>query len=237
MILLTLALACGQPAEEPVDQTAVVEAPAEAPAAEAAPAEEAQVQDDRHPALLDPTMMPAGPAPDTFVVLFDTTEGEFEVTVHREWAPNGADRFHGLVQSGYYDDVAFFRNVEGFMVQFGIHGDPAVNEAWYKARIEDDPVTQTNSRGRLTFATAGPNTRTTQLFINHTNNAMLDDMGFAPFGEVTSGMAVVSALYQGYGECQPKGRGPRQDLLMGQGNKYLAANYPELDYIKTARVK
>ncbi len=227
MVLLALAIACDTPAEETLDPPAAVEAPAE----------DAQARDDRHPALLDPSMMPAGPAPDTYVVLFDTTEGQLEVTVHREWAPNGADRLHGLVQSGYYDDVAFFRNVEDFMVQFGLHGAPDVNKAWYKARIEDDEVKQTNSRGRLTFATAGPNTRTTQLFINHTDNAMLDEMGFAPVGEVTSGMAVVDALYQGYGECQPKGRGPRQDLIMSQGNAYLEANYPELDYIKTARIK
>jgi peptidyl-prolyl cis-trans isomerase A (cyclophilin A) len=186
-------------------------------------------------ALLDPSR--AGePAPDRFRVRFETTKGPFVVEVTRAWAPRGADRFHGLVKAGYYDDVAFFRVIPGFMVQFGIHGDPRVNEAWRAARIPDDPVAQSNKRGMVTYAMAGPDTRTTQLFVNFKDNAFLDPQGFPPFGRVVEGMAVVDSLYSGYGEGAPQGMGPDQGRVQQEGNAYLRASFPRLDYVKTARL-
>jgi len=175
-------------------------------------------------------------APDTFRVNFDTTKGPFVVTVHRDWAPNGADRFYNLVKAGFYDDVRFFRVIPNFMAQFGIHGTPAVMSAWRSAQIKDDPVKQSNQRGFVVFATAGPNTRTTQLFINFKDNSSLDKQGFAPFGEVTKGMDVVDKIYDGYGEGAPRGKGPEQGRLQNEGNAYLAKDFPKLDYIKTATV-
>ena len=159
------------------------------------------------------------------------------ITVHRDWAPIGADRFYNLVKSGFFDDVRFFRVLDGFMAQFGIHGDPAIQAAWTTARLKDDPVKQTNKRGYVTYATAGPGTRTTQLFINYGDNGSLDKQGFAPFGEVTTGMSVVDKLYSGYGEGQPQGNGPSQGALTSQGNAYLAKSFPKLDYIKTATIE
>jgi peptidyl-prolyl cis-trans isomerase A (cyclophilin A) len=174
-------------------------------------------------------------APATYKVKFQTTKGDFVVEVHRDWAPRGADRFYNLVKIGYFTDVAFFRVIQGFMVQFGIHGQPAVNNVWRDAHIDDDPAgKQSNTRGMLTFATAGPNTRTTQLFINYSDNARLDSMGFAPIGKVISGMNVVDSLEGMYGEGAPSGRGPAQGRLQSQGNAYLKADFPKLDYIKKA---
>ena len=175
-------------------------------------------------------------APDTFRVTFDTSKGPFVVTVHRDWAPNGADRFYNLVKAGFYDDVRFFRVIPNFMAQFGIHGTPAVMSAWRSAQIKDDPVKQSNTRGFVVFATAGPNTRTTQLFINFKDNSSLDKQGFAPFGEVTKGMDVVDKIYDGYGEGAPRGKGPEQGRLQSEGNAYLAKDFPKLDYIKTATI-
>jgi peptidyl-prolyl cis-trans isomerase A (cyclophilin A) len=175
-------------------------------------------------------------APDEFKARFDTSKGPFEVTVHREWAPIGADRFFNLVKNGFYDDVRFFRVIDGFMVQFGIHGNPAVQSAWRSANLKDDPVKQSNKRGYITYATAGPNTRTTQLFINFGDNAGLDKQGFAPFGEVTAGMDVVSKIYGGYGEGAPRGKGPDQGRLQAEGNAYLNKDFPRLDYIKSATI-
>lgn len=175
-------------------------------------------------------------APDTFDVRFSTSEGEFTVRVFRDWAPLGADRFHNLVRAGYYDANRFFRVVPGFMAQFGIHGDPAVNEAWSEARIQDDPVTHSNERGTIVFATAGPNTRTTQLFINFQDNPQLDGMGFAPFGRVTDGMMIVDRLYGEYGEAAPAGRGPDQSRIKVDGNEYLERAFPELDYVQSAEI-
>jgi cyclophilin family peptidyl-prolyl cis-trans isomerase len=143
-------------------------------------------------------------------VRFETSKGAFVVEVTRAWAPRGADRFYNLVRAGYYDDVAFFRVIEGFMVQFGIHGDPRANAVWREARIPDDPVAQSNRRGMVTYAMAGPDTRTTQLFINFRDNKGLDGQGFAPFGAVVEGLAVVDSLYSGYGEALP-GPGPGRD--------------------------
>ena len=171
------------------------------------------------------------------IAVVEITKGTFVVQVVKEWAPNGANRFFNLIKMGYYNDVAFFRVVSGFMAQFGINGDPAASKVWQEAKIDDDPVKQSNKRGFLTFATAGPNTRTTQLFINYNDkNARLDPMGFAPFGKVIEGMDVIDALHNGYGEGAPRGRGPSQDRIQNEGNKYLKKDFPKLDYIQKATV-
>ena len=175
-------------------------------------------------------------APATYKVKFDTSKGSFVVEVHRDWAPNGADRFYNLVKNGFYNDARFFRVISGFMVQFGINGNPQISKVWRDANIKDDPVKASNKRGMITFATAGPDTRTTQVFVNFGNNAGLDDQGFAPFGQVVSGMEVVDALYAEYGEGAPQGAGPDQGLVQSQGNAYLKKDFPKLDYIKTATI-
>ncbi len=179
------------------------------------------------PALLHPATLHAK-APEVYEVKFTTTKGDFVVQVTRAWAPQGADRFYNLVKHGFFSDAAFFRVVPGFIIQFGLNADPAVNKVWQSANIKDDPVTQSNKPGYLTFATAGPNTRTTQLFINFGNNTFLDNQGFAPFGQVTSGMDVVQQLYSGYGES------PDQGAIQAQGKAYLEKSFPKLDVIKTA---
>lgn len=177
-------------------------------------------------------------APDSFDVAFTTGKGEFVVRAYRRWSPNGADRFHYLVSNGYYDRTKFFRNIDGFMVQFGIHGDPRVNTVWQDRGIPDDPVKATNEPGTITYAMSSqPGSRTTQLFINKNNNAALDKSGFAPFGKVISGMDVVMKLYQDYGEGAPRGIGPAQPLIQEQGNAYLTKEYPLLDSIVTARIR
>ncbi|SRR5579883_2331119 len=176
-------------------------------------------------------------APATYRAKFDTSKGSFVVEVHRDWAPNGADRFYNLVKNGFFDDARFFRVIPGFMVQFGINGDPKISAQWRSARIPDDPVRQSNQRGMVTFATAGPNTRTTQVFINFGDNRRLDSQGFAPFGKVVSGMEVVDALYGGYGEGAPAGQGPEQGRIQSEGNAYLSKDFAKLDYIKKATVE
>jgi peptidyl-prolyl cis-trans isomerase A (cyclophilin A) len=189
-----------------------------------------------HPALLDPSKAKEQ-APDVFKVKFTTTKGDFVVEVHRDWSPNGADRFYNLVKLGFYDDTRFFRAVDGFMVQFGISGDPALSGPWQRAGINDDPVKQSNKRGFLTFAqTSMPNSRSTQVFINSVDNVRLDGMRFAPFGQVIQGMTVVDALYKGYGEGAPMGGGPDQGLIQSQGNAYLDARFPKLDGTKHAEI-
>ncbi|MCG6926523.1 MAG: peptidylprolyl isomerase [Acidobacteria bacterium] len=185
------------------------------------------------PPLLDPEQA-TEQAPDRFRVRFETTKGPFVVEVHRAWAPRGADRFYNLVRLGYYDDVTFFRVVEDFMVQFGIHGDPKVGSVWRFAQIPDDPVKQSNTRGMVTFATAGPGTRTTQVFINYKDNSPLDRQGFAPFGRVVEGMAVVDKLYSGYGDGPPYG--PDQGRAHSEGNRYFRGDFPKLDHIKSAEL-
>jgi peptidyl-prolyl cis-trans isomerase A (cyclophilin A) len=175
-------------------------------------------------------------APETYRARFETTQGSFEVAVTRAWAPLGADRFYNLVKSGFYDGARFFRVLPGFVVQFGIPGDPAVAARWRTARIADDPVTGTNARGTVTFATAGPNSRTTQVFINLGNNANLDRMGFAPLGSVEVGMNVVDKLHSGYGEGAPHGRGPDQGRIQSEGNTYLERDFPKLDHITRAAI-
>jgi peptidyl-prolyl cis-trans isomerase A (cyclophilin A) len=175
-------------------------------------------------------------APAVYKAQFDTSKGPFVVEVHRDWAPNGADRFYNLVKNGFYNDVRFFRVLEGFMAQFGINGDPSLSAVWRNADIKDDPVKVSNGRGTITFATAGPNTRTTQVFINFGDNAGLDGQGFSPFGKVVSGMEVVDKLYGGYGEGAPRGAGPDQGQVQAQGNAYLQQDYPKLDYVKAATI-
>jgi cyclophilin family peptidyl-prolyl cis-trans isomerase len=176
-------------------------------------------------------------APASYKVKFDTTKGAVVIQVTRAWAPHGADRFYNLVKNGFYDNVRFFRVISGFMVQFGINGDPQLSARWRQAQIPDDPVTQSNARGMITFATAGPNTRTTQVFINFGNNANLDGMGFAPFGKVISGMNVVDAINAEYGEGAPRGRGPDQSRLQTEGNAYLSRDFARMDYIKKATIE
>jgi len=199
--------------------------PVPPPAAETAPA---------------PVTPPAAPAdaasPASFRVKFVTTKGDFTVEVTRAWAPKGADRFYRLVSEGYFKDVRFFRVLPGFMAQFGLSGDPALNTKMDAQRISDDPVTQSNKRGMVTFATAGPNTRSSQFFINYGDNASLDSQGFSPFGKVVDGMKAVDALYSGYGEGAPSGRGPSQDSIRQEGNAYLQRAFPKLDYIKSATI-
>lgn len=185
-------------------------------------------------ALLDPSKATAT-APDLFEVKLQTTQGEVVIEVHREWAPQGADRFYNLVKAGFYDDVAFFRAIDGFMVQFGMHGDPAVTRAWNAHPIPDDPVTQSNRRGYVTFAKKNsPDSRTTQIFVNFRDNANLDQMGFAPFGQVTQGMDLLDGVYKGYGEGAPMGKGPDQMKIEQEGNAYLKRDFPKLDWVKTA---
>lgn len=175
-------------------------------------------------------------APDEFRAILETTKGPIEISVHRQWAPAGADRFYTLVKRGYFTDVAFFRVISGFMAQFGMAGDPEINSAWRERTLMDEPVLQPNTRGRITFAKTGaPNSRSTQFFINFGDNRNLDGMGFSPFGEVRD-MTPVDALYSGYGEGAPRGRGPDQGTLGAQGNTYLRAEFPELDYIRSARI-
>lgn len=186
-----------------------------------------------HASLLSPASLKER-APAVFKVKFTTTQGDFVVEVTRAWAPQGADRFYNLAKNHFYDESSFFRVLPGFVVQFGISGKPAVAKAWSRAMIPDDPVTQHNVRGTLTFATAGPRTRTTQVFINLGDNTSLDGMGFSPFGNVTEGMDVVEKFYSGYGEGAPQGSGPDQSRLTNEGKAYLVKNFPKLDSIKTA---
>jgi peptidyl-prolyl cis-trans isomerase A (cyclophilin A) len=187
------------------------------------------------PALLQPASLKAK-APEEFSVKFETTAGAFTIKVTRAWSPNGADRFYNLVQHHYYDGAAFFRVLSGFMAQFGLSAYPEVNQAWEHADIKDDPLVQSNRRGYVTFATAGPNTRTTQLFINYGNNSSLDHQGFTPFGVVTDGMDTVDKFYSSYGEGAPEGHGPNQSLVGNRGRAYLEKYFPKLDSISSATI-
>lgn len=187
--------------------------------------------------LLDPTSPEmTAEAPALFKVLFETTAGDIVVEVERGLAPLGADRFHNLARAGYFDGVRFFRVVPGFVVQFGLSGDPEVSAAWRNARLEDDPVVGANVRGTLSYAMAGPGTRTVQVFINLGDNRRLDDQGFAPFGRVSGGMDVVDRLFGGYGDGAPRGQGPDQGRIQQEGERYLAASFPQLDQIIRARI-
>ena len=171
-------------------------------------------------------------APAMYTAKFETTAGVFQVEVHTDWAPNGADRFYNLVKNGYYDGCRFFRVVPGFMVQFGINGDPAIQRNWESATIPDEPAKQGNTRGTITFAkTSAPNSRTTQVFINFKDNSGLNRTGFAPFGKIVSGMDVVDKIYSAYGER------PEQARIQTEGTAYLAKSFPKLDYIKKATIE
>jgi peptidyl-prolyl cis-trans isomerase A (cyclophilin A) len=182
------------------------------------------------PSLLNPASLRAK-APEVFKAQFTTTKGDFVVEVHRDWAPLGADRFYNLVKNGFFTNTAFFRVIPGFMVQFGMSANPAVNKAWENANFKDDPVKQSNKRGMLTFAkTSQPNSRSTQLYINFGDNAGLDPQGFAPFGTVTEGMDVVDMIYSGYHER------PDQDRIREEGDAYIVKNFPMIDKIKMAKI-
>jgi peptidyl-prolyl cis-trans isomerase A (cyclophilin A) len=168
-------------------------------------------------------------APANFIATFDTTVGTFNLNVTRAYAPLGVDRFYELILANYYDGNGLFRVITGFVVQWGINGDPTVTSKWVNATILDDPVLISNVAGTIAFATAGPDTRTTQLFINYVDNSFLDSQGFAPFGTV-SDLTVPNGIYSGYGEQ------PDQDLITSEGNAYLQANFPSLSYINTVRI-
>jgi peptidyl-prolyl cis-trans isomerase A (cyclophilin A) len=215
---------------------AQTQSPSKAPAKKAAPSSKAPAAAKAasfDPALLQPASLRAK-APEVYEVKVVTTAGDFGIKVTRAWAPNGADRFYNLVRHHFYDGAAFFRVLPGFMAQFGLSAYPEVSKAWEQANIKDDRVVQSNHRGFISFAMAGPNTRTTQVFINYGNNERLDQSGFSAFGMVTDGMEVVDKLYSGYGEGAPDGHGPSQDLIGRRGRAYLAEMFPKLDSIKTA---
>ena len=206
-------------------------AAAQAPAPKRAPARASTSSRLMNPASL------TAKAPETFRAKFDTSKGVFVVEVHRDWAPIGADRFYNLVNAGFYNNDRFFRVLSGFMVQFGMNGTPAIQSAWSGPSVDlkDDPVKQSNKRGYVTFANAGPNSRSTQLFINLVDNTFLDPeaMHFAPFGQVVEGMDVVDMIYSGYGRQNV----PDQQRIRAEGNAYLTKEYPKLDYIKTATIE
>jgi len=234
LLLATMACSGGESAETPAPEPEKKEEVDKTPAKPQPPKAQVPLKlpDDAHPAMKDPSLANKT-APDLYKVKVNTSEGSFVIEVHKDWAPKGADRFYNLVDIGYYSDTRFFRAIDGFMVQWGISGYPEVSEAWRDAKIDDDEVKQSNTRGMVTFATAGKNTRTTQLFINYKDNSNLDPMGFSPFGKVVEGMDVVDKLYKGYGEGAPRGRGPRQGLLQKRGNVYLDAEFPKLSKIES----
>ena len=206
--------------EPPVEET---------PTPETAPTEEMKAAAAlKNPALANET------APDSFKVKFATTKGDFVVEATRKYSPAGVDRFYNLVKIGFFKDIAFFRVLDGFVVQFGIHGNPETAITWQDASIPDEKTVVSNKPGFLTYAKGGPNTRSTQFFINLVDNASLDAQGFPPIGKVIQGMEVVESLYSGYGEGAPMGRGPSQAKINTIGNSYLEKEFPNLDYIKTA---
>lgn len=170
-------------------------------------------------------------APDKFKVKFVTSKGDVIIEVTRESAPLGADRFYNLVRIDYFTDIAFFRVIPGFVAQFGIHGEPKVSKKWKNAKLKDDKVVESNKRGSISFATSGPDTRTTQFFINTKDNAGLDAQGFSPFGRVVEGMDVIDKLFS-----PPRGKGPKQGRIQAEGNAYLKEGFPELDWIKSAEI-
>ncbi len=208
---------------------------AQAPASKAGTSKAAPKEPRRgpsvRPSLMDPKSMTAK-APDVYRVQFTTSKGDFVVEVHRDWAPLGADRFYNLAKNGFFDDASFFRVIKGFMAQFGISSNPAINRAWQNANIKDDPVKQSNKRGYLSFAaTSQPNSRSTQIFINFGDNAGLDSQGFAPFGNVVEGMDVVDKIYSGYGETLSS-----VGHITNEGRPYLDKNFSQMDRIKTTRI-
>jgi peptidyl-prolyl cis-trans isomerase A (cyclophilin A) len=218
--------ASAAPKAEPASASA---APTEAPVAAAAPAASESAA-PVNPALLKPSAAKET-APAKFKVKFTTTKGDFVVELNRAWAPIGVDRFYNLVKLGFYNETAFFRVVPDFVVQFGIHGTPEVAAAWKPATIKDDPKSkQSNEKGTLTYAKGGPDSRTTQLFVNLKDNPRLDSMGFPPIGKITSGMNVVDAINGEYKKF------PQQPLIQEQGNTYLHRAFPNLDYVKSVSI-
>lgn len=192
---------------------------------------------EANPVLLQPgDTVFAAQAPEMFRARFTTTEGEFTVEVYRGWAPRAADRFYNLVRAGYYDGNRFFRVVPGFVAQFGLHGEPEIAQAWRGHSLEDDPLVQSNRRGTIAFAMAGPNTRSTQVFINYRDNEALDRAGFVPFGRVVEGMMIVDRLNGAYGELAPEGRGPNERRLVTEGEQYLRREFGDLDRIERAQI-
>lgn len=256
--LLALSLAaCGEEAPPPdaseVEKTVVsgdqkadpskpgaTEGEPDAPAAGAAeegPPPPTPLPEGANPALTDPALA-AETAPASFRCAFETSKGSFVVQVTREWAPQGADRFYNLCKIGYFDNAKFFRNIQGFMVQFGVSAYPAATAVWKDATIPDDPVVQSNKPLYVTFAKTGaPNSRSTQIFINHGDNTNLDAMGFSPFGQVVDGADVVGQLFSGYGEGAPRGRGPNQAILSEFGDVYLETAFPKLDKITRTSIQ
>ncbi|MDX1646008.1 MAG: peptidylprolyl isomerase [Longimicrobiales bacterium] len=176
-------------------------------------------------------------APDEYRVTLETTEGDVVIQVHRDWAPLGADRFYNLARAGFYDDSRIYRVVPGFMAQFGLNADPYVNQAWKDEYLVDDPVVESNTRGRVAFAKGGVHSRTTEVFINYRDNSALDEQGFAPFGEVVEGMEVADAFHAGYGDGPPRGDGPYQAMAQARGNAYLDEEFPELTRIVDVTVE
>ena len=174
-------------------------------------------------------------APDVFKVRFETTKGLFVIQIHRDWAPRGVDRFYNLVRTGFFDDSRFFRVRPGFIAQFGIPGDPKIAAVWREQTLPDDPVRQSNNRGTIAYAMTGPNTRTTQLYINISENSRLDADGFSPIGRVVEGMEIVDQLYSGYGEDAGGGmRGGKQGKIFEEGNTHLDREFPKLDKLVKA---
>jgi peptidyl-prolyl cis-trans isomerase A (cyclophilin A) len=236
LVVALAAVACGKTEPEPSSSSNAPTATGAAPAAVGAAVNPANAAHLVHPDLLDPSKASAK-APDVYKAKFTSTKGDFVIEVHRDWSPNGADRFFNLVKMGFYDDTRFFRAIDGFMVQFGINGDPMVNAKWQNASIPDDSGGQSNTKGMVTFAQRGvPGSRTTQVFINYADNSRLDASHFTPFGKVVTGMDVVDSLYKGYGEGAPMGHGPDQGSIQSQGNAYLDKSFPKLDGIKHAEI-
>ena len=186
--------------------------------------------DDTNPLLNPESPKLNEKAPDSYKAKFEMSRGDVIIEVTRDSAPRGADRFYNLVKNGFFDDQRFFRVVPGFIVQWGIHGDPKVSAIWREADFTDDPVKWSNLRGTITFATSGPNSRTTQMFINFGNNRGLDRQGFSPFGKVIKGMEHVDAIYSGYAQRPDQGR------IQAQGNEYLKKEFPKLDFIKKTSI-
>jgi peptidyl-prolyl cis-trans isomerase A (cyclophilin A) len=191
------------------------------------------------PRLQNPLLRPSQfdeTAPALFQAHLETTAGVFVIEVHRDWGPRGADRFYNLVRSGWYNGVRFHRVLDDFTAGWGIHDDPYVNFVWQKELLMDDPVIESNARGRVSFSRAGPNSRTTQVFVNLKDNTSLDDR-FIPFGEVVEGMDVVDRLYAGYGDGPPRGEGVYQAMALARGAEYFDAEFPELDRIERATIR